>query len=301
MDFSSIRHDLVTTGMAHVRSLIDPADVIGLADDVTETLRALGWARPGSLEPDRCPGFGDAEFAAGYTQIQRLEAFHRLAWHPRLTGMMSELLGAPVFAHPNRQVRITLPDGPDQSFHTRPHQDFPVYRVAVDVLTAWVPLHACDDQRSSLRVLRGSHRDGYIRPADSGDTRGVYVDVAPDDPRWTRLSCEVGDVVMFHGFTVHAAGPNRTNLLRLSTVYRYQRCDDPLRAELLLPHGSPEVPGWADLTAGWSSTRWVDVPASVPIVSGQGGRPSMRVLRELPVPSSRLLGQVGTQIDDGEP
>jgi hypothetical protein len=203
---------------------------------------------------------------------------------------MSDLLGGPVFAHPNRQLRITLPDGPERTFHTRPHQDFPVYRVAADVLTAWVPLHACDDERSALRVLRGSHRRGYIRPADLADGRGVYVDVAPDDPAWVKLSCEVGDVVIFHGFTVHAAGPNRTDLMRLSTVYRYQRCDDPLRAELLLPHGSPDVPAWPDLTTGWTSAKWIEVPAGVPIVDDDAGRPSQQALEELTAPKSRLLG-----------
>lgn len=289
-DFSGVRHDLLATGMAHVRSFIDPADIAALAGAVSQTLEALGWARPASLQPGRCPGFGDVGFAAGYAQIQGLELFHRLACDPRLTGLMSALLGGPVFAHPNRQLRITLPDAPDRQFHTRPHQDFPVFRVAADVLTAWIPLHACDDQRSSLRILRGSHREGYIRPADFGDSRGVYVDVPPDDSRWVKLSCEPGDVIVFHGFTVHAAGPNRTNLLRLSAVYRYQRCDDPLLAGLQLPHGSPEVPGWPDLTSHWSSAEWVKVPAGVTIVNDQVGRPSQQALRELSAPPSRLLG-----------
>ncbi len=284
------REDLLATGMAHVRSIIGPAEIAVLASAVSRRLEALGWVRSGSLRPGRCPGFGDAEFADGYAEIQRLEVFHMLACHPRLTGLMSALLGGPVFAHPNRQLRVTLPDRPDRSFHTRPHQDFPVFRVAADVLTAWVPLHACDDERSSLRVLRGSHRSGYVRPADSGDSRGVYVDVPPDDPRWIKLSCEAGDAVVFHGFTIHAAGPNRTDLMRLSAVYRYQRRDDPLLAELLLPHGSPGVPGWPDLTAGWSSAHWVEVPADVTIVNDQAGRPSQQSLHELSAPPSRLLG-----------
>lgn len=289
-DLGSVRDDLLATGVAHVRSFIDPADIAALASAVSGRLEALGWTRPGGLAPGTCPGFGDAAFSAGYAQIQRLEVFHRLACHPRLTGLMSALLGGPVFAHPNRQLRVTMPDPPGRVFHTRPHQDFPVFRVAADVLTAWVPLHDCDDERSSLRVLRGSHRDGYVRPADVGDSRGVYVDVAPDDPRWMRLSCRAGDVVVFHSFTIHAAGPNLTDLLRLSAVYRYQRRDDPLLAELMLPHGSPGVPGWPDLTSGWSSPHWVRVPADVTIVSDQTGRPSQDSLHRLSAPPSRLLG-----------
>jgi Phytanoyl-CoA dioxygenase (PhyH) len=289
-DFGTVRNDLLASGMAHVRSFIDPADIAALADAVSGRLEGLGWVEPGGLRPGRCPGFGDPGFGAGYAEIQRLEVFHRLACHPRLAELMSALLEGPVFAHPNRQLRITLPDAPGRAFHTRPHQDFPVFRVAADVMTAWLPLHACDDERSSLRVLRGSHHEGYIRPADHGDRRGIYVDVAPDDPRWIRISCAVGDVVLFHGFTVHAAGPNRTDLLRLSAVYRYQRRDDPLRAELLLPHGSPDVPGWPELTSGWSSARWVEVPADVVIVDDQTGRPSQQALDQLAPPPSRLLG-----------
>ena len=78
-DLDSVRHGLIDTGMAHQRSFIDRTEIVALADTVSRTLTDLGWVRPGSLRPDRCPGFGDTKFATGYAQIQRLEEFHKLA------------------------------------------------------------------------------------------------------------------------------------------------------------------------------------------------------------------------------
>src|SRR5689334_13541638 len=103
------------------------------------------------------------------------------------------------------------------------------------------------------RVLRGSRRAGLLLPnPEVGRTRPLYVNVPPDHPDGLSVNYEVGDVVVFHSLTVHASGANRTDSLRMSADFRFQRCDEPIRPETARPCGWPTGGDRPELTRDWN-------------------------------------------------
>ncbi|MBI2155620.1 MAG: phytanoyl-CoA dioxygenase family protein, partial [Candidatus Rokubacteria bacterium] len=63
------------------------------------------------------------------------------------------------------------------------------------------------------------HRGLLPHPPAGVATEGAAV---PDDAVWAAGDLACGDVVMFHGLTVHAACENATDRLRLSIDFRYR-------------------------------------------------------------------------------
>lgn len=60
----------------------------------------------------------------------------------------------------------------------------------------------------------------------------------------------LGDALVFHSLTLHRALPNRSDRLRLSVDYRFQRSGDALTEGCLKPHF--DRVSWEDVYAGWA-------------------------------------------------
>jgi len=258
-----------------------------------DALHGVGWlARPDRLDlaTEPRPRFTADSFREVYPTVQRVEEFHSLAHDSRLLELMESLLDGPVFCHPAKAARLAARTSPDEEFSTRPHQDFVRLHVASDVLTAWVCLADCSAERQGLRVLAGSHLAGFLPTRSApGSARPLYVPVAENDPDWCGADFRVGDVVVFHSLTIHCGGPNRTDTLRLSADFRYQRRTDTMRTEWAHPHGWPNTPDWPEITTGWTSEEWVALPPEVVLVP----MPDVdygTYLATLSAPYSALLG-----------
>ena len=65
--------------------------------------------------------------------------------HPKLIGVLEQLLGGPVWVHPRHIVHAIFPA--DHDYTTPPHQAFHPARGAPDIWTAWVPFGDCDAPR----------------------------------------------------------------------------------------------------------------------------------------------------------
>jgi Phytanoyl-CoA dioxygenase (PhyH) len=224
-----------------------------------------------------------------------------------VAGLLDPLLGSPVIVHPAKLVRLIWPHRDE--LVTRPHQDFPYIQGAADTLTAWIPLGGCSPRTGSVRVIPRSHRSD-VRPVHRVLGAGGFgVDLRPDDRRWLEIDFQPGDVLLFHAFTVHAASAHHGDRIRLSVDFRYQSASDPIAREWLGPHPHHAEPnGWADVTRGWASRRWVElppgpVPPSTELVppppDGSGW------VESLAIPASRFagtpVGAVATATADRSP
>lgn len=67
---------------------------------------------------------------------------------------------------------------------------------------------------------QGSHRRGLLPCFAAEGAGGLAVDVGMDDAAWRTTDDAMGDVLLFHSLTVHAAMPHRGRKLRLSVDYR---------------------------------------------------------------------------------
>ncbi len=290
-DPGALRAVMREDGVVFLRGVLDPTEIESVRDSVMNVLDAGGWTTdPNSLQATAAarspgqPGFGNV-----YKQIQSIEAVHRFVFDSPLPALVGSLFDEDVFVHPGKVVRVAPPD-PDGSVRTQPHQDFAVLQTTSDTITCWWPMVSCPPERGGLMVRPGSHRGGYVQPDGKGyGPYPVFLAVGGDEPGWATTTFEPGDVLLFHGLTVHASLPNTTTQFRLSMEARFQSVADPIMAATLRPNRPREIPDWPSLTDGWSSTAWVEAPPEVEVVRPPAGTTFDQLLRELTVPPSRFV------------
>ncbi len=261
------------------RGLLGSVQVRKLREEILLNLASVGWLKQGTDPFEARPGptahFSpgrrgaqqavDVEWYNGYKAIQRLEDFHKLAHAPALVSVMTKLLGDDLIIHPRKIARVSFPG---IEYPTPPHQDFTFNQACSDVLTTWIPIGDVSRELSGLEILRGSAARGPLQVHPTDGLGGERVDVDDDSPDWRTIDYKIGDVLIFHGFSVHRSKANRSNRLRLSVDYRYQSARDAIKPDALQPHGYGKgyIPSWSKLSSDWSSLAWIDVPHPVKIV-----------------------------------
>jgi ectoine hydroxylase-related dioxygenase (phytanoyl-CoA dioxygenase family) len=104
-------------------------------------------------------------------------------------------------------VYFTPPGSRGQSFH----QDN-LYLRLTPVVAAWVALDACDTENGAMEMVRGSHLLGLM-PCQTADTDVSFTDSETVMPAFLPrdlIALNPGDVVYFHGLTIHGSAPNRS-------------------------------------------------------------------------------------------
>jgi ectoine hydroxylase-related dioxygenase (phytanoyl-CoA dioxygenase family) len=270
-DPNALRDEIAAHGYVLLRNVLDADVVATVRAEILDAIAAHGWLDPRFERADAVPADtrveGGPEWWDGYLAVQHLESFHRLAHDQRLLAQLAAIIGEDLVVHPRKLARVWPCD---PAITTQPHQDFPHVAGTVDFFTCWIPLGDYPVSAGGLRVLAGSHQDGVrsLEPCDGG----VRIrDVAEDDVRWATTDYRIGDVLIFHSWTVHAGMPNTSGALRLSVDYRYQGVSGLITQWSLLPdfyRDRPRLPSWDELTVDWSTRRWVEVPSSVQVARG---------------------------------
>jgi len=267
-----LRRRFADEGYVFVRGLVPPEVLAELRAQITAICAAHGWLVPGTDPEDRVAQGppcveGEDEYFAVYDEVQRLEALHALAHHPAVRTLMTALLGAASFPHPLSIARLAFPR--NDAWATPPHQDYPNNQGTPDLYACWIPLADCSREEGPLSVLRGSHRRGLARLtfALGPGNRRAELDDRFAGLDWVGGDLAAGDAIVFHSHTVHRALLNRSDRLRLSVDYRFQREGEPLTAGCLQPHfgrlsWDQIYAGWSrqDLCYYWRSKRYTVVP-----------------------------------------
>ncbi len=286
-----LRQRVAADGAALLRGILPVDAVQAVADDLIAVLRSSGWlSRTDGLRPQvAAVSAYDRDWWPTYQKAWSLESLHRLVHHPALWSTIEALFGEPIFNHPAKVLRIAFPEGTGGK-PTEAHQDYSLLHATPDLLTCWIPLAPCSQERGGLQILRGS-QNGGLRPSAGQEGRNaIFIDGDFDDPGWATADYEVGDVLLFHALTVHAALPNESGELRLSLDTRYQSVKDKVRPGVLGVHGSPPLPGWDVITQGWSTTKWVEIPDDVVReVNPFGTMPLAEQMQRLVIPPSRFV------------
>ena len=142
---------------------------------------------------------------------------------------------------------------------TNPHYDIVFMgRGTKNLYTSWTPLGDIPRQMGGLMILENSHRQEEIKETYGQSDVDVYCTNEPDshetetgqkrwqgsgtgtyandaialreelESRWLTTDYELGDLLVFSMYTMHASMDNLTNRLRLSTDTRYQLASDPV-------------------------------------------------------------------------
>jgi ectoine hydroxylase-related dioxygenase (phytanoyl-CoA dioxygenase family) len=272
-----LQREIHAQGYVLIRQLLPVEDIDNLLHAIVQILAASGWLSPGTrstdrvANPDAACGESDPVFKPVYEQIFNLEAFHGLAHHARLRAAMRMLVGPRLLVHPKPVGRVIFPNC--DRFVIDAHQDYRAIGGDADCYTAWMPLHDCPAELGPLQILEASHRFGL---QDADPATGT---IARDNTRgeeWVSGRINTGDVLIFHGLTIHSASPNISGQLRVSLDCRFQDYALPLNPASLVFPGSNDR-SWEATYANWRSDDlkyfWEKLPLTL--------KPSRQELAEL--------------------
>ena len=251
-DTDGLRHAAAARGYLYVRGLCSAGDILGLRREV---LRVT--ARHGLLRKDKdilggyvCPGANlsendyTPEFISYYRDLLRIRNFHALPHRPAILQLLSRLIGEPILIHPRQLYHTIFPGREDHT--TAPHQDFYPVRGTPDTWTVWIPLGDCGPELGGgLAFVPGSNR-GQLRQVRQ---HGSEIEVDPDsDWAWAPVMC--GDVLLFHGLTIHQGRDNQTtDRMRIAVSFRIQAISEPVDEHSLKPH--MRWIDWEGIYADW--------------------------------------------------
>ena len=225
-DTGWLRQRLAADGYLFFRGLLPEDQVRAAGAAVANRLRSGGWvddqgtpsARPRAV--NTMDALSDLAFRAALTSA----AFNRIPYLPQLRSVVRRILGPDAFSYPAKVLRAVYPEDPG----TRPrgryiHYDYGVSGVQ-DMLTSWIPLVDIPARLGGLAVRPGGHLGPPVPPRL----------LSQQEPEWATVPYRLGDVIIFHGLTPHAALPNTGSVLRLSGDFRWQLADRPAPAEMIL-------------------------------------------------------------------
>jgi hypothetical protein len=237
-DPPKLRQRMARDGYIYIRGLGPKNGILDLRRAMLEVCRDAGWLDPkadlmdakwnGQAGPY---GEGDPEYMAQYKKVVNHPLFNELPADRFYMELMGKIVDGPVMMHRMHIGRITFPSNTTQT--TPPHQDWQYIRGTPATYTVWTPVGDCPIELGGLKVLRGSHRHGYVdhelMPEQKYAGWGLFGKRLEDTggEMWLTTGFTLGDCIVFHSHTVHGAMPNLTpDRLRLSTDNRYQREGD---------------------------------------------------------------------------
>jgi phytanoyl-CoA hydroxylase len=126
----------------------------------------------------------------------------------RTMGAAEELLGGPVLAVQSMWY-WKAPGTRGQALH---QDEYYVRTESADCLAAWVSLDDADSENGCLRIVPGSHRSDLQCPhgADPELSFSRHEVDVPSGMQAQEITMSAGDVLYFHGRTIHGSMPNRT-------------------------------------------------------------------------------------------
>ncbi|MCG6157646.1 phytanoyl-CoA dioxygenase family protein [Rubinisphaera margarita] len=248
-DSAALIDSLVEDGYLYFRDAIDCSRVNAACNDVCGVLRGCGLAKGSVPLRPRVLEFGTTSpnYLDVYKKLQSLESIHRIAFDCGLRSIMNGILSGFAYCHPNRIIRHVWPNTSPQAVPNI-HFDYPTWGIR-DMFTSWIPLTPISEAMGGLRVLSGSHRHPFSNCKWQ----------ALDCGGWKASDYHVGDVIIFHCYTVHAVPPNVSDYVRLSVDFRWHD----------VRNGTPDwvttadanVGNWAELASQWKTQRWIEPPS----------------------------------------
>ena len=258
-DPDTLRARLSVDGYLYLRGLLPAGPVAEAGAAVRAALTAGGWAdaegRP--LGAPRAVDAREAVADQAYRRAAGSAEFNRLPYLRALRSLVRSLLGARAFSYPVKVLRAVYPEGAEPPRGRFVHQDY-IGAGVNDMLTAWVPLMPIPVALGGLAVLPRSHRGAPPRLR-------VLSRQQAEAECWATADYAVGDVLLFHCLTSHAALPNQADRLRLSQDSRWQPEGQPAPARMIY---GPKQQGQGELFSGLFGGRgwWEPIPATPPIL-----------------------------------
>jgi phytanoyl-CoA hydroxylase len=208
-------------GVVQVRSLLGDAEIAEIREAFME-----------QVERDRSIGHDDHvpadDVLARYprfvhphrrTDLEVGRLARRWMLEPRIVERVAEMIG-PVLAAQS-MFYFKPPTVRGQALH----QDNLFLQAHPETcIAAWIAIDDCDGDNGGLRVVPESHRYELVCPgeADASESFSNQEVKLPEGMVALQTEMRAGDVLFFHGSTVHGSGPNHTpDRFRRSLIFHY--------------------------------------------------------------------------------
>jgi len=247
-------------GYLYLPGLLNPDDVMTARKEILKTMDQLGLLS--SKDPlieavanEKAPAFNALDIA------QNNAALDKILYSGPMMDFYRNFLGGPVRNFNYTWLRANLAGKKNA---TSPHCDIVFMgRGTKKLYTSWTPLGDVPMTSGGLMILENSHLlekikstygqmdvDAYCtnneeaKLLQSGEedlnklwpariNGGMYADEAISlrenlKRRWLSADYQIGDILVFSMFTMHASMDNQTNCFRLSSDSRYQLASEPI-------------------------------------------------------------------------
>ena len=216
-------------------------------------------ASPGKFSKSYGPE-GAPRYYTDHRLFNRFEPFRRFLFDGPLGGIAAEILGAARVDLYDEHLLIKEPGAPAPTYW---HHDMPYFSIeGYDLASIWLALDPTREHTGALKFAKGSHKWGKLyqpikigenKPVDSFNRDDLIatvpdIDNNPDKYPTVLLETDPGDIVIFHGLTLHSSSGNssedttrRALSLRMAgdDILWKNRSDAPLIFDQTLNDGEP--------------------------------------------------------------
>ena len=238
-DGARLRDTLYEDGYLFLRRLVDPRQIATVKQDIMRILREHHIIEDDGADDPMWSGGPhptEGEYMAFYDRIARMDSFVQLAESPEIVALMEGIFDGPVQVWTQRLIRVMYPDPyAPAPIGLGAHQDgnFRFGYQSQSFNACWMPLMEINEEIGGLAVSPGSHirgeldhGGGSVASSAKGVKEKKVFGLDAESRSWVTSDFEPGDAVIFTSLTVHRGILNRSDRIRLSCDFRYQRVDD---------------------------------------------------------------------------
>ena len=256
-DFDELRQRFGADGYLYLPGLLDCDTLLAARSEMLQALADQDFV---DLDYPLIEGAAKREIAVSAREMVGLsknnEPLRQALFDGPMIAFYERFLGGPVRHLDFTWCRVKT-SGKETA--TAPHYDVVFMgRGAKNLCTSWTPLGDIPKQMGGLMILENSHRQEEIKGTYGQMDVDVYCTNSPDaaeietgkrrwqgtgsgayssdavalreelNSRWLTTDYQLGDLLVFSMYTMHASMDNHTNRLRLSTDTRYQLAAEPV-------------------------------------------------------------------------
>ena len=166
-----------------------------------------------------------------YDAVRKVSAYYAIATSAAVWELVGRLIRTdfPGWYSQGSGIRMDHPG--EEQFLSPWHQEYVFHLNSLDLLTLWIPLVPVDQTVGSVIFCPGSQREGLLPiylddPLNTNRNSAKTSEIANLDrylARYPETSMDTtpGDIVAFHGLTLHRSRPNASPRTRWSMQLRY--------------------------------------------------------------------------------
>jgi len=249
-DYAVLSDRLTEDGYVFIPGFFDRKEIVRIRESLTNQLAADGSLDP-RFPPIEAIARPDLEMGFRPDIANGNEVLESLLYGPQLISWFAGVLGGAIRHYDFTWLRAVAP-----GHGTSPHCDI-VYmgRGTTNLCTAWIPMGDVPLHVGGLIILEGSNKlcdlrnsygkldvdvacDNQPDARNQVEARGFHESGAIDTDavalrerlggRWLTAEYQMGDLLVFGMYTIHASLDNNSREIRLSSDSRYQLAADPV-------------------------------------------------------------------------